>query len=61
MSGNASARRPSFGVAQDRLPEATREMQSPSNYATTFATSEASCDGGVFCGVYVFCDLCLVS
>jgi hypothetical protein len=33
MSANASARRPSFGVAQDRLPEAAREMKTTSNCA----------------------------
>jgi len=30
---NATAHRPSFGFAQDRLPEATREMKPSSNYA----------------------------
>jgi hypothetical protein len=33
MAEDAIARQPSSGVAQDRLPEAAREMKAPSNYA----------------------------
>jgi hypothetical protein len=33
MTPNASARRPSFGVAQDRLLKAAHEMKLHSNYA----------------------------
>ncbi len=64
MAGNAAARRPSFGYAQDRLPEAARETKTSSTVPTDtarkpreFILSEAK-DGVV--GVRVFPDVLFV-
>jgi len=56
MAENAIARRPSFGIAQDKLHEAPREMKSLYTAPTTFATPKASHARGVV-GVSVFPDV----